>query len=282
MNQKAAGRLNPYEAEIAEEFDTDVGQGLSSAEAGRRLAENRKKYLAKEKKRLWIESITQEYLEPLFLFLSFLTVVLYEVKAAELGLALVCLAVSAALKGRQIFHNYKLLKKRRECLPDIQVLRDGRYRLVDERELVVGDVLRMKYGARVPVNIQSLSTGKRYERGEIFSEESGKAVATALPSVTLKKRKKTVGEILEGWKTLPLRAQENERARQVWQTYEHLVSSLQETMLIVLCFFCIAMLLVGIRLEQHWFFQGMFFLTTAICGGLSVWKEVLWLWYMHR
>lgn len=281
MNQRASTHLLNRTA-LADEFDTDVDKGLSSTEANRRLSENRKKYLSKEKKRLWLRSAEQECLEPLFLFLGFLTVILYETQAAEAGLALLCLAAAALLKGRQAFYNYKLLKNRRKQLPEIQVLRDGKYRPLDEREVVVGDVLWMKKGAEAPVAVKSLSTGITYERGEPYSEESGKAISSALPSVTLKKRRVKVQSFLEGRKSVPLRAQGNEAARHAWQIYEPLVSRVQEKMLLMLCIFCVVLLAVGIWQGKVWFFHGMFFLAAVVCGGLSVWKELLWLWYIRK
>lgn len=196
------------EKKLEEQYHTDIAKGLGTSEANRRLAENRLEYLTKEKKRSWLRSIKQECLDPLFFFLVFLAVFLFTV--GEKGWVFITgvLFFLLLIKGKQIIKNYRFLQERKKrFLPAVQVLRDGIYKEIAVREIVTGDIVRLKRGQKTPVPVCSLTRpGIIYEKGEIFSEETGKAVAAVSPGLPIVKKRTVFSGFLKE-ETLPLRVQ---------------------------------------------------------------------------
>lgn len=191
---------------LEQEYETSLEKGLTAGEVNRRLSENRFEYLTKEKKRSWIRSAEQECLDPLFFFLLFLCTFYFLTEEKGWLAALPLPVIVLLLKVGQAKRNNMFLQKRKELfLPKIQVLRDGVYRYIDVREIVIGDILRLKKGKRVPAAVRSLiNPGVVYEKGDVFPEESGKAVAMgSAGSTALQKR-----GILSESALFPLRAQE--------------------------------------------------------------------------
>lgn len=268
---------------IEEEFETNVDSGLNSGEAGRRLSENKEKYLTKEKKRLWLRSAEQECLEPLFFFLIFLSLFFTVIQARQWGWAWGFTGITAIFKARQIWQNRRLLQNRREDLfPRVQVLRDDIYQEIEERKVVVGDILRMKKGEKAPVTIKSIAKGIVYEKGEIYLEESGKTVVIALPAMDLLKKRRKISEILKGSEHLPLRAQWSAETEMIWNKYAKIVQLTEEKALSALCIFSAVLLVAAIVREEDWFVQEIFSTTCIVCGTLSIWKEALWIWWNRK
>lgn len=195
---------------LEQEYETSLTKGLTAGEVKRRLSENRKDYLTKEKKRSWLRSAEQECLDSLFFFLIFLCVFL--VLTGEEGwlTALPAPVLVSILKTRQVVRNHRFLQERKKLfLPKAQVLRDGTYQYVDVREIVIGDILRLKKGKKVPATVHSLTKpGVIYEKGEIFPEESGRAMAAGLSGSTVLKKQGILSRILSESENFPLRAQE--------------------------------------------------------------------------
>ena len=197
-------------AKLEQDYETSLKTGLTAGEVNRRLSENRWEYLAKEKKRSWIRSAEQECLDPLFFFLIFLCAFLFLVGEKEWLTALPAPVLVSILKMRQVMRNHRFLEERKTMfLPKAQVFRDGTYQYIDVREIVSGDILRLKKGAKVPVTVHSLTkSGVIYEKGEKFPEESGRAVAAGPPGSTVLKKQGILPRILSGSASFPLRAQE--------------------------------------------------------------------------
>ena len=199
---------SPGELEL--EYETSAARGLTETEADRRLAENRREYLTREKKRTGLQSIKQECLDPLFFFLLFLSVLLILAGGNGWQITLFGGCLVFLLKIRQAMRNYTYLRETEKLLlPRIQVLRDGVYRYIDVREIVVGDVLRLKKGQKVPVSVYSLGKPEIfYEKGSIFTGESGRAVAVGAPVSVTPKKRTLLSHLLPASRTLPLRARE--------------------------------------------------------------------------
>lgn len=196
--------------ELEREYETSLEKGLAADEVKRRLSENRREYLTKEKKRSWLRSAEQECLDPLFFFLIFLCAFLLLINEKGWLTALVALVLVSVMKMRQIKRNYKFFQERKKLfLPKIQVLRDGIYQYVDVREIVIGDIVRLKKGKKVPTTVHSLTKpGVIYEKGEKFPEQSGRAMAAGPPGSTVLKKQGILSRILAESASFPLRAQE--------------------------------------------------------------------------
>lgn len=194
-------------AKLEQDYATSLKTGLTAGEVNRRLSENRWEYLAKEKKRSWIRSAEQECLDPLFFFLC---AILFLVGEKEWLTALPAPVLVFVLKMRQVVRNHQFLEERKTLfLPKVQVFRDGIYQYIDVREIVFGDILRLKKGKKVPVTVHSLKNpGVIYEKGEKFPEESGRAVAAGPPGLTIFKKQGILSRILSESASFPLRAQE--------------------------------------------------------------------------
>lgn len=195
---------------LEQEYETSLEKGLTAGEVNRRLSENRFEYLTKEKKRSWIRSAEQECLDPLFFFLLFLCTFYFLTEEKGWLAALPLPVIVLLLKVGQAKRNNMFLQKRKELfLPKIQVLRDGVYRYIDVREIVIGDILRLKKGKRVPTAVRSLiNPGVVYEKGDVFPEESGKAVAMGSAGSTALQKRGILSRILSESALFPLRAQE--------------------------------------------------------------------------
>lgn len=196
--------------DLEQEYETSIIHGLAASEANRRLAENPWKYLTKEKKRSWLRSIKQECLDPLFFFLIFLSAFLCMIGETGWQIAVFFLLVVLLLKGRQVMDNYYFLQNRKQLfLPKVQVLRDGKYKYIDVREIVIGDILRLKKGQKVPAAVCSLAQpGVIYEKGIYFPEEAGKVIVAAVSQTTVFPKKNILSRLFAESSHLPLRAQE--------------------------------------------------------------------------
>src|SRR5207248_419684 len=128
--------------------------GLTSTEAASRLAQHGANELPSTRpRRLW--AIAWEVVrEPMFLLLIAASVIYFVL--GELREAMVLFASVFVMMGIT-FHQERKTERALEALrelssPRTQVLRDGEWSSVPGRELVVGDVVRVREGDRVPAD----------------------------------------------------------------------------------------------------------------------------------
>ena len=141
--------------------DTTSEPGLSCREAAFRLARDGFNELPSAKPRTWWSIAWEVAREPMFLLLigaAAIYIVLGDVREA-----LVLFASVFVVMGITFYQERKTeraLEALRELSsPRTQVLRDGEWRSVPGREVVVGDVVLIKEGDRVPADAALLSSG---------------------------------------------------------------------------------------------------------------------------
>ncbi|MGN6521403.1 MAG: cation-translocating P-type ATPase [Dokdonella sp.] len=132
--------------------------GLDTTEAERRLARDGANELPRGERRGLLARTLAVLAEPMFLLLG--TAAALYVVLGDIGEALVLAASVAAVIGitlRQADKSQKALDALRDLsAPQASVLRDGARLRIDARRLVVGDVLALDEGDRVPADARLL------------------------------------------------------------------------------------------------------------------------------
>ncbi len=144
--------------ETAHLLQASVGKGLTPAEAGRRLQEKGPNRLRTGKPQSFWKEFLEELKEPLILLLL-VAGVLYAVWG-EVRDALVIFAVILTLNTVEVLHEQRAKKAirslRRLAEPTAQVLRAGRWQELPVEQIVVGDLIRLEAGRRVPADVRLL------------------------------------------------------------------------------------------------------------------------------
>lgn len=138
--------------------DAEPGTGLSNSEAARRLQRDGPNLLPQPDRRGWLRIVWSVLREPMLLLLvgaAAVYVLLGEPQEAAVLGASVMLVV--ALTVYQEHRSERALQALRDLSsPRARVLRDGQTRMVAARELVVGDVILVTEGDRVPADARLL------------------------------------------------------------------------------------------------------------------------------
>ena len=165
-------------------YDTNIQRGLTLAKVrqkqrGKRSSRNS---ITKEKKRIWFMCLKQECQNLLFFFFLYLCVVsvLFQFDQRVKTVLFVSFMVFLSGKVEKTFRYSKVLFKKEEIYkPKVVVLRENIFQCVQVNSLVKGDIVRLKRGEKVPLAIISLKLPyKEYKQGEIFVENTGRAIVT--------------------------------------------------------------------------------------------------------
>ncbi len=141
---------------VAEQLHTDIRQGLSRAEAKQRLDRYGPNTLTVMSKTAWYVVLARQFIDVLILIL--LAAAVISVLVGELGDA-VTIMVIVILNGILGFVQEWKAEKAIEALqrmlePHCRVVREGREQVIDSRELVVGDMVLLDIGDRVPADLR--------------------------------------------------------------------------------------------------------------------------------
>lgn len=251
--------------QLEEQFETNVETGLVTTEAEKRLSKRESKYYTKERKRLWHLSAKEKCRDPLFFFQIYLCFFFMFVGEKYFIISLVTFFATTILKSRQILDNYRYLRNRFEKkVQNARVLRDGIYRQMDVRNIVTGDILRIKKGEKVPVSVWSIhNPDNRYWEGEIFPEESGKVIACG--RAALRKNNRNNMDRLE-------KCKEKEN---ILNNEKEMVDVLEGNILYALCGFSFLFLVYGWFSGQPESFRWMYLTSALVSGGLAIVKEII-------
>lgn len=145
--------------EVERHLDT-THRGLTSAEARARLAVHGPNQLEDEPPPNALVVLLRQFRSPLIAILlvaMLVTLALGEhLDAAVIGAVLVLNAVIGFSQERKAESAVRALKQL--VVPRTRVLRDGEDREIDSRDLVVGDVVLLESGTRVPADLRVVST----------------------------------------------------------------------------------------------------------------------------
>ena len=165
-------------------YDTNIQRGLTLAKVrqkqrGKRRSRNS---ITKEKKRIWFMCLKQECQNLLFFFFLYLCVVsvLFQFDQRVKTVLFVSFMVFLFGKVEKTFRYSKVLFKKEEIYKTkVVVLRENIFQCVQVNSLVKGDIVRLKRGEKVPLAVISLKLPyKEYKQGEIFAENTGRAIVT--------------------------------------------------------------------------------------------------------
>ena len=165
-------------------YDTNIQRGLTLAKVrqkqhGKRSSGNS---ITKEKKRIWFMCLKQECHNLLFFFFLYLCVVsiLFQFDQRVKTVLFVSFIVFLFGKVEKTFRYSKVLFKQEEIHKlKVVVLRENIFQCVQVNSLVKGDIVRLKRGEKVPLAVISLELPyKEYKQGEIFAENTGRAIVT--------------------------------------------------------------------------------------------------------
>lgn len=142
------------------ELHSSAGNGLSEAEARKRLEQNGKNELKEGKKKSVAEAFFEQLNDPLIYVLLvavIISLLLHEVSDAMI--ILVVVTVNAVVGVIQEGKAQKALEALKGLtIPKAIVKREGRKREVLSSELVVGDIVYLDAGRQIPADLRLLET----------------------------------------------------------------------------------------------------------------------------
>ena len=165
-------------------YDTNIQRGLTLAKVRQKQhgKRNYRNSITKEKKRIWFMCLKQECQNLLFFFFLYLCVVsvLFQFDQRVKTVLFVSFMVFLFGKVEKTFRYSKVLFKKEEIYKTkVVVLRENIFQCVQVNSLVKGDIVRLKRGEKVPLAVISLKLPyKEYKQGEIFAENTGRAIVT--------------------------------------------------------------------------------------------------------
>lgn len=136
---------------------TDAESGLNAADAAKRLEQYGYNEIEEKEEPLW-HRIFRRFWGPIPWMIEIAAILSAMVqKWDDFGIITVMLLVNAFLDFLQEHRALNALKALKQGLPNqVIVLRDGAYTTIPARELVPGDVLKLKIGDIVPADVQLL------------------------------------------------------------------------------------------------------------------------------
>ena len=138
------------------QLKTDLSQGLTQAEADKRVKRDGPNTLTVMSKTAWYVVLARQFTDVLILILLVAAVI--SVLVGELGDALTILVI-VVLNGILGFVQEWKAENAIEALqrmlePRCKVVRDGREQVIDSKELVSGDIVLLEIGDRVPADLR--------------------------------------------------------------------------------------------------------------------------------
>ena len=138
-----------------QELATDLDRGLSADEARRRQREVGRNEIAEKEEPLW-HRVFRRFWGPIPWMIEVAAILSAMVqKWEDFVIILIMLLVNAGLdflQEHRALNALKALKKR--LAAEVVVLRDGRFQTLPARELVPGDVVKLRIGDIVPADVQ--------------------------------------------------------------------------------------------------------------------------------
>ena len=158
-------------------------QGLTSAEAAARLSRDGPNLLPEPERRSLVAIVLKVLREPMLLLLLGATVVYLLLGDAREALILAgsVLLVIALTVYQEQKSEHALQALRDLSSPQARVLRDGKSRMVPARDLVVGDVIVVAEGDRLPADAQVLEENDLHVDESLLTGESVPVRRCAVP-----------------------------------------------------------------------------------------------------
>jgi Ca2+-transporting ATPase len=140
--------------DILKALRTDTEKGLTSEEAESRLKKYGENALVEEERESFFDALKEEAREPMILLLI-VVAILYSIWGSLLDAATI-FTVITVLVLTEVYNEYKaeqgIDKLKKLTSPTSLVLRDGKLKEVPSTEIVLGDILELSGGERIPAD----------------------------------------------------------------------------------------------------------------------------------
>jgi len=158
MNRNTDDYLEQSVAKTLENLDARQDQGLNDAEAAERIDRYGYNEIEEKEETLW-HRIFRRFWGPIPWMIETAAVLSALVqKWEDFTIILIMLVVNAALDFMQEHRALNALKELRAGMArEVTVLRNGTFRRIPARELVPGDIIKLRIGDVVPADVQLLS-----------------------------------------------------------------------------------------------------------------------------
>ena len=166
--------------QVLQSLQTDPAQGLSAAEAARRLEQHGANVLREKKKKTNLQRFLDQFKDVMILILIAAAIVSFVIACIEgnpgeffePALILLIVILNAVMGMLQESKAEKALDALKSMsAPHARVLRDGTEQIVDAASLVPGDIIRLEAGDFVPADARLLhSAGLKSEESALTGE----------------------------------------------------------------------------------------------------------------
>jgi H+-transporting ATPase len=157
MNKASDDYAKQAPQDTLRSLGTDIERGLTRAEAARRLAQYGFNEIREKEEALW-HRIFRRFWGPIPWMIEAAGVLSLVVhKLADFVIIVVMLLINATLDFLQEHRAQNALKALKQRLTaEIIVVRDGQFETISSRELVPGDIIKLRIGNIVPADVQLL------------------------------------------------------------------------------------------------------------------------------
>ena len=151
--------------QVLQSLQTDPAQGLSAAEAARRLEQHGANVLREKKKKTNLQRFLDQFKDVMILILIAAAIVSFVIACVEgnpgeffePALILLIVILNAVMGMLQESKAEKALDALKSMsAPHARVLRDGTEQIIDAASLVPGDIIRLEAGDFVPADARLL------------------------------------------------------------------------------------------------------------------------------
>jgi len=154
--------INPYKIKaegVVSKLGSNIENGLTETEAKNRREKYGPNELPKEKKFTWLKLFFNQFANPLIVILLIAAgLTSYIQEYLDTVIILLAVFVNTAMGFYQEFHSNKTLDKLKELIKvSARVLRDNNIKEINATELVVGDIILLHEGVKVPADARIIS-----------------------------------------------------------------------------------------------------------------------------
>ncbi len=171
-------QLNAYQESIdslAQSLETNLKTGLSEQEAVTRLKRDGPNFLPARKQETWISIFLHQFQSPLIYILLLAAVIIFFVGDRKLDAFIISgiLFFNAIIGTVQEGRTSNIVASLRRFLKTKSiVIRDGKRQIIEDQDLVVGDLIMLKEGERVPADARIISVQRLQVDESILTGES--------------------------------------------------------------------------------------------------------------
>ena len=164
-------------SEVIENLNT-TKEGLTNKEASKRLRKNGKNELPRKKQKSFLKTFISQFASPIVYVLLIAMVLSFIVNEITDGIFILIVVLSDAILGA--FEEYRSNKASENLTKLIKVeatvIRDNKIKVIPSTEVVIGDIVLLESGTRVPadirlIEVQNLSIDESLLTGESFPRD---------------------------------------------------------------------------------------------------------------